>query len=92
LYLTFVPWKKGPEWYLKVSPFIFFGFMYLNYLILPFINIGLMIFFTVNPRYDLKILPLESWVIFFTIICFTRLIEYFTSTKKIILDDARIYL
>lgn len=66
--------------------------MYLNYLILPVANIGLMIYFTINPRYNLKILPLESWVIFFTIICFTRVVEYFTSTKKIVLDDARIYL
>lgn len=66
--------------------------MYLNYLILPLTNIALMIYFTLNPRYNLKILPLETWVIFFTIICFTRVVEYFTSTKKIVLDDARIYL
>lgn len=92
VYLTFIPWKKGPDWYLKFSPFVFFGFMYLNYLILPLSNIALMVYFTINPNYDLKVLPLETWVIFFTIICFTRVVEYFTSTKKIVLDDARVYL
>lgn len=91
-YLIFVPWKKGPEWYLKVSPKIFFSLVYVNYIILPVINIAVMIYFTVNPKYQLKLLPLESWVVFFTIICFSRLIEFFASLKKIFLDDARIYL
>lgn len=91
-YLIFVPWKKGPECYLKISPIIFFTMVYLNYIIIPLINIGLTVFFTLNPKYDLKVLPLESWVIFVTIVNFSRLVEYFTSLKKIFLDDARIYL
>lgn len=91
-FLIFVPWKKGPEWYLKISPKIFFFMMYLNYVVLPVINIGLTVFFTVNPAYDLKALPLESWIIFFTIVCFSRLVEFFSSLKKTVLDDARIYL
>lgn len=92
IYLIFVPWKKGPEWYLKISPIVFKTMLYLNYTILPIINIGLTIFFTLNPKYDLKVLPLESWVIFVTIICFSRLVEYYSSIKKNVLDDARIYL
>ena len=36
-----------------------------------------MIFYTVNPKYDLKVIPLESWVIFFNIVCFSRLLEFF---------------
>lgn len=66
--------------------------MYLNYVILPTGNILLMIFYTVNPRYNLKIIPLESWVIFFNIVCFSRLFEFYTTIKKIVLDDARLYL
>jgi hypothetical protein len=46
----------------------------------------------VNPKYDLKVIPLESWVIFFNIVCFSRLLEFFSTIKKIVLDDARIYL
>lgn len=66
--------------------------VYLNYVILPLVNVGLTVFFTLNPKYDLKVLPLESWVIFVTIVNFSRLLEYFLSLKKIVLDDARIYL
>ena len=66
--------------------------MYLNYVILPVGNLGLTTYFTLNPNYDLKVLPLESWVIFFTIVCFSRLVEFFGAIKKIVLDDARIFL
>jgi hypothetical protein len=87
-----VPWKKGPEWYLKISPKIFFVLVYMNYVILPLGNMGLSVFFTVDPKYDLKTIPLESWVVFFTVVCFSRLTEFFSSIKKIVMDDARIYI
>lgn len=66
--------------------------IYLNYVILPIGNLGMTAYFTLNPNYDLKVLPLESWVIFFTIVCFSRLVEFFSNLKKIVLDDARIFL
>lgn len=91
-FLIFVPWKKGPEWYLKISPKIFLILVYMNYVILPLGNMGLSVFFTVNPKYDLKAIPLESWVVFFTVVCFSRLTEFFSSIKKIVMDDARIYI
>lgn len=91
-FLIFCPWKKGPEWYLKFSPVLFYTLMYLNYVILPLINFLLFIYFTLNPNYDLINFPLESWIVFFSIICFTRLCEFFFSLKKIVMDDARIYL
>lgn len=56
-FLVFVPWKKGPEQYLKISPKIFMCLIYLNYVILPVANIGLSIFYTINPKYDLKKIP-----------------------------------
>lgn len=91
-YLIFCPWKKGPEWYLKFSPFLFYSMMYLNYVILPAFNFGLFVYFTANPNYDLVTFPLESWIVFFSIICFTRITEFFFSLKKIVMDDARIYI
>lgn len=92
MFLIFVPWKKGPDWYLKFSPVVFYILMYLNYLILPVGNMVLSAYFTLNPNYDLKAKPLESWVIFFTVVCFSRITEFFSSIKKIVLDDARIFL
>lgn len=90
--MIFVPWKKGPEWYLKISPTFFFILIYINYVILPIANIGLSAFYTINPKYNLKVIPMESWVVFFTIVCFSRVMEFFVSLKKIIMDDARIYI
>lgn len=92
IFLIFVPWKKGPDLYLKISPFVFYLMMYTNYVILPIINLLLSTYFTLSPQYDLKVKPLESWVIFFTVVCFTRVLEFFTSIKKIVLDDARIFM
>jgi hypothetical protein len=66
--------------------------MYLNYVFLPIANLFMSTYFTLNPNYDLKVKPLESWVIFFTVVCFSRLLEFFSSIKKIVLDDARIFL
>ena len=92
-FLIFVPWKKGPEWYLKISPKIFFVFIYLNYVILPLGNIGYSAYqFTQFKNLDLNGLSEQSWVIFFTIVCFSRVTEFFSSIKKIVMDDARIYI
>lgn len=91
-FLIFCPWKKGPEWYLKFSPALFYIMMYANYVFLPGLNLGMSIYYTLNPKYELKILPLESWVVFFTVVCFSRLLEFYTTIKKVVLDDARIYL
>lgn len=91
-FLIFIPWKKGPDFYVKISPYIFYTLMYLNYVVLPLGNIIMSTYFTVNPNYDLKVVPLESWIIFFTIVCFSRLTEFFSSIKKIVMDDARIFL
>ena len=66
--------------------------MYINYVILPAGNIILSIYFTVNPKYNLKVVPLESWVVFFTVVCFSRITEFYSSIKKIILDDVRIFI
>lgn len=92
IFLIFVPWKKGPALYLKVSPYIFYFMMYLNYVILPLGNIGLSTYFTISPKYNLKVKPMESWVIFFTVVCFSRVVEFFSSIKKLVMDDARIFL
>jgi len=91
-FLIFIPWKKGPDFYTKISPGIFYILMYLNYVVLPIGNILMSTYFTVNPNYNLKIVPLESWIIFFTIVCVSRVTEFFSSIKKIVMDDARIFL
>lgn len=92
LFLIFCPWKTGPSCYLRFSHYLFFAMVWLNYLLLPLMNIGVTAYYSASPQYVLRLMPLESWVIFFTVICFTRLMEYYFSLRKIISDDAKIHL
>ena len=91
-YLIFVPWKKGPAWYLKISHIIVYILLITNYLIIPIANLGLAVFFIVDPSYDLKNQTVQSWVVFFNIVCFSRILEFFTMIRKTVLIDAKNYL
>lgn len=66
--------------------------MYTNYVILPAFNLVVFLYYTIHPGYNLTVFPLESWIIFFSIVCFTRLLEYAFSLRKLVMDDAREYL
>jgi len=91
-YLIFVPWKKGPAWYLKISHIIMYILLITNYLIIPIANLGLAVFFIVDPSYDLKNQTVQSWVVFFNVVCFSRILEFFTMIRKTVLIDAKNYL
>ena len=91
-YLIFVPWKKGPAWYLKISHIIVYILLITNYLIIPIANLGLAVFFIVDPNYDLKNQTVQSWVVFFNVVCFSRILEFFTMIRKTVLIDAKNYL
>lgn len=91
-FLIFVHWKKGPEWWLKVSDKVFFLFLMLNYLIIPFINIAITLYFIFNPTINLKQKSIESYIVFFFVICFMRMVEYVTIVRRTVLLDARVFL
>ena len=63
-----------------------------NYLIIPIANLGLALFFILDPSYDLKNQSIQSWVVFFNIVCITRILEFFTMIRKTVLIDAKNYL
>lgn len=90
--MIFVPWKKGPEWYLKFSPILVYVLLITNYLVIPAINIGLAIFFIVDPAYTLVEQSIQSYVVFFNVVCISRIFEYFTLIRRTVLDEARNYL
>lgn len=91
-FLIFVHWKKGPAWWLKISHKVFFILLLINYIIVPGINILISTFYIVTPILDLKKEPIESYVIFFTVVCFMRILEYFILIRRTVLLDARIYM
>lgn len=92
IFLIFVPWKKGPEWYLRISPKIFKVLILLNYLVIPLGNLGLSAFYVIDPKYDLKTQVIQSWVVFYNIVNFSRVLEYFFIIRRTILLDAKNYL
>lgn len=70
---------------------VFFGLLFANYIVIPVINIILTFIFVFSSD-NLRIEPIESYVIFFTVVCFMRVIEYFTIIRRTVLLDAKIYL
>lgn len=91
-FLLFLPWKKGPAFWTKISPFIFFAVALLNYLVIPLVNIFIAIFCFTQPKFNITEATIETYVLFIFVICITRVVEYFTLFRRNILVDAKIYL
>ena len=92
-FLAFVEWKKGPKWYVKVSPIIFFALILINFLIVPIVNIVyffVLAFFV--PTFDFKAIFIESWAVFFLIVSISRIFEFFFVIRRSVLVDAKNYL
>lgn len=88
-FLIFVPWKKGPESWKRISPKIFYVVLLLNYIFIPALNM-LMSFVTwVDPNIDLHAQIAETYMVFYFFVCATRILEYFTTIKRTVLIDAR---
>jgi hypothetical protein len=91
--LVFVEWKKGPKWYVKAAPIIFFSFLLLNFLIVPIANIVYFFILAFGvPGFSVKLVFIESWVIFFLIVSMTRIFDFFFVIRRSVLVDARNYL
>ena len=43
--LIFVHWRKGPKWWTKIAPILFYSLTWILFIALPLINIGIVIFF-----------------------------------------------
>lgn len=91
-FLIFVHWKKGPAWWLKISDKVFFFFLLMNYIIIPTVNNIATIYFILDPNINLKTHSIESYIIFFNVICFMRMIEYVTIVRRTVLLDAKVFI
>ena len=91
-FLVFVSWKKGPAWWTNISHYFFFILLLLNYILIPLANIAVFVYYIFDPSIDLKAEPIESYIIFFTVICFARILEYVTLVRRTVVLDARIFL
>lgn len=92
-FLVFIEWKKGPKWYLKVSPLIFFSLTLLNFIIIPVANIALFLYFCfINKSFSVKQIFIESWVVFFVVVSFSHIFEFFFVIRKSVITDAKNYM
>lgn len=85
-------WKKGPAWWTTISYKVFSALLLTNYIIIPGVNIIVALYFIFKPSIDLKQEPIESYIVFFMIVCSTRILEYFTLIRRTVILDAKIFL
>ena len=90
--LLFISWKKGPEWWTSRSPKIYYGMVLTMFVILPSINFIWSFYTICDPRLPLRDSPNENWIVLYTVICVARIIEYFTTIRKVHIHDARIFI
>ena len=91
LFLIFVPWKKGPAWYMYFSDKLFFGLLLLVYIFIPVVNNIFTIYWICLPSMNLKVEPIECYIIFFNVVCFMRIFEYFAVIRRTVILDARAF-
>lgn len=66
--LIFVHWKKGPETWIKIAPFLYVALVIVLYITLPICNLVSMIIAIASPNVDLRTNIFESWVIFYLVL------------------------
>ena len=57
-------------------------------MILPLINVSVWLYFIFWKEIDLKTETIESYIIFFNIVCTMRIFEFFTIVRRTVLLDA----
>jgi hypothetical protein len=80
--LLFVPWNKGPQWWVQMGPKLRVGCIYANYIFMP---AGLSVYFVIqfvrNEIADSSVNPYATFYIFFMSICLGRFIEFLVLIK-----------
>jgi len=90
--LVFIHWKKGQDWWLKISPYLFGFLLFFVYLIMPVTNIIVIVAVMIDPNIKIKEYDTNSYIIFFLTLYTIRVVEFLTWIRKSVLDDARTYL
>jgi hypothetical protein len=52
--LIFVHWRKGPKWWTKIAPILFYSLAWLLFIVLPLSNICVVISFLVSESNKIK--------------------------------------
>jgi hypothetical protein len=71
--LIFVHWRKGPKWWTKIAPILFYSLTWILFIALPLINIGIVIFFFTISSDVLT----DQYCLYFGLVAASRIIEFF---------------
>lgn len=85
----FVPWKKGPEWWVRFSPYLYYSLVHLVYVVIPIGNIFYTLFIWIDPT---TINCLDSlWfsgIILYLVMQICKVSYYFRIIRQIYLRHA----
>jgi hypothetical protein len=79
LVLIFVDWRKGSKCWTKIAPILFFGLVWLIFIVLPLINIGLVIWIVTALKDEG--FWISQYCIFFGSVSLCRIIEFFITVR-----------
>ena len=77
--LIFVHWRKGLKCWTKIAPTLFFGLVWLVFIVLPLINIGLVIWIVTALKHEG--FWISQYCIFFGSVSLGRITEFFISVR-----------
>ena len=89
--MIFVSWKKGPKWYRRIAPYLFFAMLLTVYIFVPLLNIGYNVSTWVMPGVDNRSNFYESWVLLYFVFNIARILSFFTSIRRTFLSEAKTY-
>lgn len=90
--LVFVSWKKGPTWWTKISPYLFFALLMFVYFVVPFLNVVLALALILFPDINLRQSMFESWAAFYMSLQIIKIFDYFFTIRREYLHDAKMFL
>ena len=90
--LIFVSWKKGPAWWTKISPYLFFALLVFVYFVVPFLNVVLAMALILFPNINLRQSMFESWAAFYMSLQIIKIFDYFFTIRREYLHDAKMFI
>ena len=90
--LIFRTWKTGPEWWVKIAPKLYYSLLIVVYLILPSLNILVELSAAISPKIKQKNSQYMAWILFYMVVCISRLIEFFVIIRPKYITDAKTFI
>jgi len=88
--LIFVPWRKGLKCWTKIAPTLFFGLVWLVFIVLPLLNIGLVI--QILTTLKKKGFWVSQYCIFAGSVSLCRITEFFISVRPAMSKMMKTYI